>query len=161
MTLTRSELERMTAEVGVCTDVTVAASIAAGRLSVLDPANDGDAILDDLDDPEAILAKLGLVAGDEVAEAYASGPTAWGRSRGWNARRVTAPTPSTVVFWERFGRRCSGDPTRATLPRVGGDSEPRAALGAAYRPRHLPRLAGPPLLLRRGDRPLGDRDLAA
>ena len=80
----------MTAEGRVFTDVALAVSIAAGRLYLLDPVNDGDPILDDLEDPEAKLAELGLVAGDEAAEAHPGGPAAWGRARGWRARRVTA-----------------------------------------------------------------------
>jgi hypothetical protein len=90
VTLTRAELEAMREGDRVCTDVELAASVAAGRLYLLDPANDGDAILDDLDDPSAILAELGMVAGDEVAEAWPGGPEAWGRDRGWTVRRVVA-----------------------------------------------------------------------
>jgi hypothetical protein len=90
VTLTRAQLDAMVATSRVCTDVELAASVAAGRLYLLDPANDGDAILDDLDDPAAILAELGLVAGDEAAEAHPGGPEAWGRARGWTVRRVVA-----------------------------------------------------------------------
>lgn len=90
VTLTRAELEAMREGDRVCTDVEIAASVAAGRLYLLDPANDGDAILDDLDDPGAIIAELGMVAGDEAAEAWPGGPAAWGRARGWTVRRVVA-----------------------------------------------------------------------
>lgn len=88
--LTRDELAAMRREGRVCTDVALAESLAAGRLYLLDPANDGDAILDDLDDPEAIVAELAMVAGDELAEAHPGGPAAWGRARGWTVRRVVA-----------------------------------------------------------------------
>lgn len=90
VTLTRAELAAMQRGERVCTDVELAASVAAGRLYLLDPANDGDSILDDLDDPAAILAELGMVAGDEAAEAHPGGPEAWGRARGWTVRRVVA-----------------------------------------------------------------------
>lgn len=90
VTLTRAELEAMREGDRVCTDVELGPSVAAGRLYLLDPANDGETILDDLDDPGAILAELGMVAGDEAAEAWPGGPEAWGRDRGWTVRRVVA-----------------------------------------------------------------------
>ena len=90
VTLTQTELAVMRHGKRVCTDVELAASVAAGRLYLLDPANDGESILDDLDDPGAILAELGLVAGDEAAEAHPGGPAEWGRARGWRVRRVVA-----------------------------------------------------------------------
>jgi hypothetical protein len=67
VTLTRPEVERMRAEGRVFTNIAVALSIAAGRLYLLYPAEDGNPILDDLDDPKAMLAGPGLVADDKAA----------------------------------------------------------------------------------------------
>lgn len=90
VTLTRAELAAMARAGRVFAGVEVGASLAAGRLYLLDPANDGEPILDDLDDPEALVEELARVAGDEDAEAHPGGPAAWGRARGWTARQVVA-----------------------------------------------------------------------
>ncbi len=71
----------MRAEGRVFTNIAVALSIAAGRLYLLDPAKDGVPTLDDLDDPEAMLAGPGLVADDKAAGHHPDGPAAWGWAR--------------------------------------------------------------------------------